>query len=82
MIKYKLGAVIPTTAYGNMQPEIELEGEDEQELHAKASSFIEQVWRKYGSSPLTINQNSGGKKEISFTGEEVLYDDVSHKYYD
>lgn len=82
MIKYKLGATIPTVQYGNIQPEIELEGEDEQELHAKASSFIEQVWKKYSSIPLTINQNSGGKKEVSFTGEEIMYDDATHKYYD
>lgn len=82
MIKYKLGAVIPTTQYGNLQPEIELEGDDEDQLHSQASAFIEGIWQKYGSSPLTINTNSGGKRLTTFTGEEIIYNDATHKYTD
>lgn len=81
MIKYKLGAVIPTTQYGNLQPEIELEGENEDELHAKASSFIEGIWKTYGSSPITKNV-SDGERVVSFTGEELIYNNTIHKYYD
>ena len=81
MIKYKLGAVIPTSQYGNLQPEIELEGDNEDELHSKASSFIEGIWKTYGSVPMTKN-GGDGKKVKTFTGEEIIYNDAIHKYYD
>lgn len=87
MIKYKLGAVIPTVQYGNIQPEIELEGEDLQELNEKASAFIEGVWEKYSEKPLAKNLPTEGtpehfKKLKTFTGEEILYSDSTHKYMD
>jgi hypothetical protein len=81
MIKYKLHAVIPTTQYGNLQPEIELEGEDKDALHKEASSFIEEIWKTYGSSQLVKNTTEG-TKVTSFTGEELIYNDTLHKYYD
>lgn len=89
MIKYSLKATIPTTQYGNLIPEIELEGEDKDELHAEASSFIERIWAKYGSAPLNTNENvttssrpDTFKKIKTFTGEEIFYDEVTHKYMD
>lgn len=81
MIKYKLGATIPTTQYGNIMPEIELEGEDLNQLRAEASKHIEELWRQYGERPLTDN-NNGGVEMQTFTGETVVYNDHTHTYYD
>lgn len=84
MIKYKLGAVIPTVQYGNLQPEIELEGEDINELKAIAETHIQSVWDKYGERPLNNNQaQSGyeGKKITTFTGEEVIYYNKGDDHY-
>lgn len=81
-MKIKLSAVIPTVQYGNMQPEIELEGDNEDELYAKAEAHIRRIWDKFGSSPLTVNENSGGKKMTTFTEEEIVYDTATHKYTD
>lgn len=81
MIKYKLGATIPTVQYGNIMPEIELEGEDMGELKRQATEHIEELWKQYGERPLT-NNSSGGKEVDSFTGETLMYDEQSHSYYD
>lgn len=87
-MKYKLGAVIPTTQYGNLQPEIELEGDDLGALHAEAMKHIEGVWSLHGSSPLTKRTMAAGGEgspyvEVeTFTGEKVLYDAVAHVYRD
>lgn len=80
-MKYKLGAVIPTTQYGNLQPEIELEGDSLEALHEEAMAHIGKVWRENGSSPLTVNK-SGGKEVLTFTGERIMYDDEAHRYTD
>lgn len=87
MIKYKLGAVIPTVQYGNIQPEIELEGEDKDELHAEASKFIEGIWEQYSEKPLANVRPVRGetttyKRIKTFTGEEIFYDEVGHNYMD
>lgn len=80
-MKYKLGAVIPTVQFGNLQPEIELEGEDLDVLHAEAMAHIGRVWRENGSAPLTVNK-AGGREILTFTGEKILYDDEAHRYTD
>lgn len=85
-MKYKLGATIPTTKYGNLLPEIELEGDDLEALHAQAAAHIEKVWEEYGEVPMkgkVASVNPLNQKEIlTFTGEKILYDDVSHTYWD
>jgi hypothetical protein len=80
-MKYKLGATIPTVQYGNIMPEIELEGDNLEELKAQATAHIEEIWKQYGERPLT-NNNKGGEVVKSFTGEELLYNDDTHSYYD
>lgn len=81
MIKFKLGATIPTVQYGNIMPEIELEGENVDELKGIATEHIEGLWQLYGERPLTKNDNCGVIID-TFTNEKVLYDEESHTYYD
>lgn len=81
MNKYELTAVIPTVQYGNMQPRIILEGEDINELHAKADAFMQERWKEYGGAPLA-KKEAGGKKVLTFTGEDVMYNDETHEYFD
>ncbi len=80
MIKYKLGATIPCAKYGNLLPEVELEGDNIDELRAIASAHIEDLWRTYGEVGLNKN-NSSGKEIKTFTGETIIYSDESHSYY-
>ena len=82
MIKYTLKATIPVTSYGNICPEIELEGEDINELHRQASEHIENIWKRYGERPLPEKSMSGMEKRKTFTGEEILYNTTTHSYTD
>lgn len=89
MIKYKLTAVIPCVQYGNLQPEIELEGENIDELHATAMAHIAEVWGKYGERPLKAstgqiegNKGVSGVELKTFTGETILWNESEHAYYD
>lgn len=87
MIKYKLHATIGLPDYSNLQPEIELEGENLDELHATAMGHIGGLWEKYAKTPLPgatgqIEANKSTlKKLLTFTGEEILYDDAAHAYF-
>lgn len=92
MIKYTLKATIPCVQYGNLMPEIELEGESIEELHATAMAHISKVWGEYGEKPLKgATKQIDGNKDVptthlieleSFTGEKILWDEANHKYYD
>jgi len=85
MIKYKLGATIPTVQYGNLTPEIEVEGKTIGPLHKKAMEHIQAVWDEYGDKPLTKNGEAPKdgiefKEVTSFTGEVILWSDYLHEY--
>jgi hypothetical protein len=91
MIKYKLHATIGLPNYSNLQPEVELEGDNLDELHATAMAHIDKVWADYGTPPqrlkidLVAPENGlkpSLKIETSFTGEIVHVDELNHKYYD
>ena len=80
-MKIKLGAVIPTVQYGNLEPEFELDlpadGMSEEDGMALLESKIQAIWDKYGEKPLTAND--GGFVELtSFTGERVLWNKEDH----
>jgi len=81
MYKYKLAAVIPTVQYGNLQPEIELEGDDIEALKADAEKHIQSIWDKFGERPL-VSKTGDGVKLKTFTDEFVIYNDHLHKYFD
>lgn len=80
-MKIKLGAVIPTVQYGNLQPEFEL---DENDINnGQGIEYIEgkiqELWDKYGEKPLTTN--AGNRKQIkAFVGGTIYYDDTTHTY--
>lgn len=84
MIKYKLHATIGLPDYSNIQPEVELEGENLQELHDIAMAHISDVWAKYGKAPLKSNGGSDKplEKLETFTGETLMVDAANHLYYD
>lgn len=81
MFKYKLTAVIPTTSYGNLQPSVEMEGENLAELKETSFEHIKEVWKQYGEKPMTDNF-AGGVELDTFTGETIVYNDATHKYFD
>lgn len=89
MYKYKLTAVIPTVQYGNLQPAIELEGEDIESLKQEAEKHIQSIWDKFGERPLVAKTTEGtgekgtytGKHIKTFTGETVIYYDQGNDHY-
>jgi hypothetical protein len=87
MYKYKLTAVIPTTQYGNIQPSIELEGDDIQALKQEAEIHIQSIWDKFGERPLVAkdvqvaNGSYEAKRISTFTGETILYYDRGSDHY-
>jgi hypothetical protein len=81
MVKYKLAAVIPTVQYGNLQPEVELEGEDLAVLHEQAEAHIQKIWDRFGERPL-VKKTSGGVELRTFTGETIFFDSEAHRYTD
>lgn len=83
-MKYELGAVIPTVQYGNLQPKVELEGEDFAELTKTAESYIQEIWDRYGDKPLKSNTaDAGYEGQVieTFTGEKVVYYAQGNDHY-
>lgn len=85
-IKYKLSATVPVVQYGNLIPEIELEGTNLDKLHEKAMDHMQQIWDQYSEKPLKKRDEQaeveGIKFEeiLSFTGEKILWSDYLHEY--
>jgi len=75
-MKYKIEATIPTTQYGNIRPTFEVD-ENETEVLNK----LEGLWNMFGDNKLP-KRTEFGELLKSFTGEEVYYNDDTHKYYD
>ena len=75
-MKYKIEATIPTTQYGNIRPTFEVEGNEEEVL-----SKLESLWGIFGESKLK-KRTDMGQLMVTYTGEEVYYNDDTHKYYD
>jgi hypothetical protein len=80
MIKFKLSATIPVVQYGNIQPSIELEGEDYSELEKQGMKYVRGLWDKYAERPLKENEVGEWKYIDTFTGETVQYNEETHKY--
>lgn len=78
-MKIKLGAVIPTVQYGNLQPEFEVEADDPIVAVASLEELIQNLWDKYGERPL-VAKTSKGKLLKAWVGGEIYYDDVMHTY--
>jgi len=81
LTSYKVAATIPNVQYGNIMPELTLEGGSEVEMIEKGNAIIKDLWRKYGMVPMT-ERDTRGEKRTSFTGEELFYNDDAHVYTD
>lgn len=75
-MKYRIEATIPTTQYGNIRPTFDVEENEEDVLNK-----LESLWNIFGEKPLS-KRTELGVKMTSFNGEELYYNDSTHKYYD
>lgn len=75
-MKYKLHATIPTVQYGNIRPVFEIDDNEDEVLDK-----LENLWNKFGENKLP-KRTDFGELLTTFTGEEVYYNDDTHKYYD
>ncbi|MBA3678767.1 PD-(D/E)XK nuclease family protein [Candidatus Saccharibacteria bacterium] len=79
-MRIKLGATIPTVAFGNIQPEFEIDENDM--ANGKGIDYVEgkiqDLWAKYGDKPLQVS--STAKRLKAFAGGEIDYDNISHTY--
>lgn len=79
MSTFKIGATIPVTSYGNLQPEIEVEAESYEDAYSLAMPRIEAIWNRY-CEPGRELRSSGRVKLEAFVGGEVYYDAERHEY--
>lgn len=57
MVKYKIKLTIPTTSYGNIQPEVEVEANSIEEAHAMVSDWVESMYDIYlNKVPSNVNK--------------------------
>lgn len=84
-VKYKLSSTVPVVQYGNLMPEVELEGTNLEKLHEKAMEHMQKVWDTYSEKPLRKKSEAPVdgiqfEEVLSFTGEKVLWSDYLHEY--
>lgn len=89
---FKITATIPTTQYGNLQPEIEAEGNTYEEAQELALGRMSELWNRVceAGRELKIGQkavvptatNSYDEVSSELTGTTLLFDKVAHKYTD
>lgn len=86
-MKFKIGATIPTTQYGNIMPEIEVEADTFEDAQAIAMPQIESIWAKYCEPGKELKSRQTVSKELieltsELTNNSVMYDKENHIYYD
>ena len=79
MIRFKLGATIPTVQYGNIMPEFEVEADTYEEAMAIAEAQLIPFWNKHVEVGKEL-KTSEGKLIKGFVGGEIYYDDATHTY--
>lgn len=80
---YRLGATVPTVAYGNLQPVIEMEGTDIKEMSEVGLNHIKELHSRFSDKELneTVRTVSEGITMKSFNEDvEVDFDTSAHKY--
>src|SRR5690606_4901684 len=84
LAKVSLGATIPVTQYGNLQPLIEAEGETYEEAMEIALRRIHDLWNRTAERPLSIDRDAaqaGGKILTCWaSGPTVAFDPTGHTY--
>lgn len=78
-MKYKLEATIPSGPYGNLKPSFEI---TELQQESEVMETLARLWNTYGDKPMQSKTSSGGVKITTFTGEEVMWNEATHKYTD
>lgn len=78
-MKFTIGATIPTTQYGNLQPSIEVEALTIEEARAIALPQIEELWDMYAERPLKKKTDRGIELEC-FTGGSIWFNKDIHVY--
>ncbi len=89
-MKIELGATIPTTQYGNLQPRFEIEVEDKDALKTfkELEKRMIQIWDRYADKPLRTSPEALQStkddfvERVTFTGETILWSESKHEYRD
>ena len=81
-MKFTISATIPVVQYGNIQPTIELEGDDYETLKLEGLGKIQDIWDKYAEKPLKENEKGSWETLETFTGEQIQYNEETHQYKD
>lgn len=80
----KIGAVIPTQQYGNIQPEIILSDVKADEGTEFGMKFVSELFAKYsekgGLIPKEVILATGSKKSFNEEGVEVQFEPIAHTY--
>jgi len=84
--RFAFRATVPTMQYGNIQPEIELQGVTIEEGEAIVMPYLESLFASYGEKPLTKKEVSTAvvtrEKVKSFNEDvEIEYDPINHSYF-
>lgn len=88
MQTFRITATIPTTQYGNIQPEIVVEAETYTKAKAVAMRRLQALWDMYGERPLKKNSpvrasiKRSFEEVITFTGEKIRWYPEEHEYTD
>jgi hypothetical protein len=84
-MKFTIAATIPTTQYGNIMPQIEVEARTFGAAYRRAMPRIEEIWARYcepGRELRALPQSVSGNREVltAFLGGKVYYDSAKHEY--
>lgn len=89
MQTFKITATIPTTQYGNIQPEIIVEAETYAKAKSIAMRRLQAIWDSYGERPLVkqvrvqrASVKSSFEEITTFTGEKIRWYADRHEYTD
>lgn len=80
---YKIGAVIPTVQYGNLQPVIEIEGEDLKEMQEVGLNHIKELHSRFSDTQLKETSKSIQEsiKMKSWNEDiELEFNEETHEY--
>lgn len=75
--KFMVRAVIPTTQYGNIQPEYEVEAESYEEAEKIAMPYIEKLWAKYCQKGFELKPKEEEAETAKPSGKVQLVEMVS-----
>lgn len=87
--KVTLGATIPTTQYGNLQPSFEMEGATVDAALDAAVLTMQRFWNLVSDKQLTLREVREVREVVASTaveltcwasGSRVLFDPVAHRY--